>query len=165
MFDFLFTSHEGLSVMVVVSSERFSSDHIAQILNCNGWLIREQWWSVMSLGHDTARVHDSLIIWHSDHFNRQKYLLVWCRHKSEQFWLFQRFLYMSVFTGGKTWCHTHMHQSESERVIRVNQYLIQNLIMAVTRFARVAAHRHLNLIKTNLHSPDDTDERFWIYTF
>ncbi len=41
MFDFLFTSHDGLSV-VVVSGECFLASDIMQVVNCKQWLIRKQ---------------------------------------------------------------------------------------------------------------------------
>ncbi len=41
MFD-LFTSHNGLLVVVVISGERFLASDVTQVVNCKWWLIEEQ---------------------------------------------------------------------------------------------------------------------------
>ncbi len=80
--DFLFTSHDGLSV-VVISGECFLAGDVTHVVNCKWWPIGEQ----PVVCHVSPPRHGknlrlfNRLIWHSDHFNRQKYLVVWPRRK------------------------------------------------------------------------------------
>ncbi len=60
MFDFLFTSHNGLSVVIVVGTVRFLAGDVTrrkrQMMTDQG----SNGQSVMSVGHDMARIYDSL---------------------------------------------------------------------------------------------------------
>ncbi len=54
---FVFTSHDGLSVVAVVSGQHFLSSDITDIVTdgYDDWS-RSTMWSVLSLGHDMARI-------------------------------------------------------------------------------------------------------------
>ncbi len=66
MFDFLFTSYDGLSAVEVVSGQCFLAGDVTHIVNCK----QEHVLFVMSLSSDTARIYLC------EHFNRQKYVVV-----------------------------------------------------------------------------------------
>ncbi len=82
MFDFLFTSHNSLSV-VVVSGEHFFASDVTHVVNCKQ-LILEQ----CLVCHVSWPRHGknlwlfNHLLWHDEHFNRQTCLVVWTQHKS-----------------------------------------------------------------------------------
>ncbi len=83
MFSFLFTYHKGLSV-VVVNDKNFLSGDVMHVVTCKWWLIGEQRVVChVSRSRHVKNLWDfNCLIWHSEHFTRQKYLGVWSWHKT-----------------------------------------------------------------------------------